>query len=66
MKRKRASRDRNAKPYLVFVSHATYDKWVAKVMCEKIEYYGLSTFRDDRDIEGGREIREAIMTAIRE
>ena len=45
---------RKAKPkYRVFVSHATADKWVARMICEKIEAVGAATFRDDRDIEGG-------------
>ena len=43
-------------PYRVFVSHATYDKWIATVMCEKLEAAGIETFRDDRDIEGGGDI----------
>ena len=42
-----------AKPYQVFISHATTDKWLAKVLCEKIEATGATTFRDDRDIQGG-------------
>jgi hypothetical protein len=41
-------------PYLVFISHATADKWIAKVFCEKIEAAGAETFRDDRDINGGK------------
>ncbi len=63
MKRKRAAA-KTPKPYLVFVSHATYDKWVAKVMCEKLQAAHIETFRDDRDIEGGAEIPEAICNAI--
>jgi hypothetical protein len=46
--------------YQVFVSHATADKWLATVLCEKIESSGASTFRDDRDIHGGDDIPEAI------
>jgi hypothetical protein len=53
--------------YLVFVSHATADKWIAKTFCEKIETAGAATFRDDRDIAGGGdipdEIREKILQA---
>ena len=36
--------------YQVFVSHATADKWIATVVCEKIEATGATSFRDDRDI----------------
>ena len=45
-------------PYLVFVSHATADKWIATVLCEKMEETGAKTFRDDRDIGGGDDIRK--------
>ena len=50
--------------YQVFVSHATLDKWIAKTICEKIESVGATTFRDDRDIDGGDDIPESIKTAI--
>jgi len=51
-------------PYLVFVSHATADKWIAKVFCEKIEAVGAASFRDDRDINGGEDIPEEIRRQI--
>jgi len=51
---------------VVFVSHATYDKWIARVICEKIESLGIKTFRDDRDIEGGDSIPDTVMENIRE
>ncbi|MCD4726900.1 MAG: toll/interleukin-1 receptor domain-containing protein [Pirellulales bacterium] len=50
--------------YLVFVSHATADKWIAKTLCEKIESVGAKTFRDDRDIAGGDDIPEQIRRHI--
>ena len=53
------------KPYQVFVSHATLDKWIATVLCEKIEVAGAGYFRDDRDIDGGDDIPESIRTAIK-
>src|SRR5947208_14093572 len=59
---KRAARPK----YQVFVSHATADKWLAKTFCEKIEAIGASTFRDDRDINGGDDIPEAIRTQIKQ
>lgn len=46
--------------YQVFLSHATSDKWIAKVFCEKIEAVGATTFRDDRDINGGDDIPDEI------
>jgi hypothetical protein len=55
---------RRSSPYLVFVSHATADKWIAKVFCDKIEATGAETFRDDRDIDGGDDIPEQIRRQI--
>ena len=53
--------------YRVFVSHATSDKWLARVFCEKIDAIGgASTFRDDRDIGGGDDIPEAIRKQIKQ
>jgi len=49
---------------LVFVSHATADKWLAKTICERIEQFGAATFRDDRDIQGGDDIPEVIRKKI--
>jgi hypothetical protein len=54
------------KPYHVFVSHATADKWIAKLICEKIEATGATSFRDDRDIEGGDDIPEEIRRQIKQ
>lgn len=64
----RAAKKKNAaKPkYQVFVSHATDDKWIATTFCEKIETTGASTFRDDRDINGGDDIPEEIRAQIKQ
>ncbi len=48
----------------MFVGHATADKWLARVLCEKIEEAGAGTFRDDRDIAGGDDIPESIRREI--
>ena len=48
----------------VFVSHATYDKFVAKVICDRLRLKRIDTDRDDRDIEGGDSIPEAIRRMI--
>jgi hypothetical protein len=61
---KQASGTKRQSPYLVFVSHATHDKWIASVICEKIEVIGAQTFRDDRDIKGGESIPNAIVDTI--
>ncbi|MBI1918829.1 MAG: toll/interleukin-1 receptor domain-containing protein [Planctomycetes bacterium] len=57
VKKKTPPEQAGAKPYRVFVSHATADKWIAKTLCEKIEGVGATTFRDDRDINGGDDER---------
>jgi len=54
-----------ARPYQVFISHATADKWIARTLCEKIEAVGATTFRDDRDINGGDDIPEEIRRQIK-
>lgn len=61
-----AARPRRAKaPYRVFVSHATLDKWIAKVICDKLDALGVKSFRDDRDIQGGDDIPNRIREEIR-
>ena len=47
------------------MSHATADKWIAKTLCEKIEETGATTFRDDRDINGGDDIPDEIRREIK-
>jgi len=64
--RKRAVKRSGRPNYQVFVSHATADKWLATMFCEKIEETGASTFRDDRDINGGDDIPEEIRKQIRQ
>jgi hypothetical protein len=54
------------KPYQVFVSHATADKWLAKCLCKSLEETGAATFRDDRDINGGDDIPEEIRRQIKQ
>jgi hypothetical protein len=53
--------------YRIFISHATADKWIARILCEKLEAVGAETFRDDRDIAGGENIsvrlRDEIISA---
>lgn len=70
-KRRRASTKRarpreRAPAYQVFVSHATADRWLATTICEKIETMArATTFRDDRDIQGGDDIPEEIRAQIK-
>lgn len=65
MAKKEKTASPTAKPYQVFISHATADKWLAKVICEKLESAGATYFRDDRDIQGGDDIPEAIRLQIK-
>lgn len=60
----RSAMIRKGRPHRVFVSHATADKWLATVLCEKIEAVGATTFRDDRDIAGGDDIPEKIRSEL--
>ena len=64
-KTKTSRKKTSVKPYRVFVSHATADKWLARVLCEKLEATGATTFRDDRDIQGGDDIPEEIRRQIK-
>ena len=50
--------------YRVFLSHATADKFMARMVDEKLEGAGFNTFRDDRDIDGGDRITEEIRQEI--
>jgi TIR domain len=60
------AKNTNAKPYQIFVRHATADKWLAVTLCEKLEEAGATTFRDDRDIDGGNDdIPERIRVDIK-
>jgi TIR domain len=57
---------RRPKPYRIFISHATADKWIARTICEKVEAIpGVVTFRDDRDISGGDYIPDVIEAEIK-
>jgi hypothetical protein len=64
-KMSRRARAQGRGNYQVFVSHATADKWLAMRICEKIQEVGGSTFRDDRDINGGDDIPEEIRQQIK-
>lgn len=65
IKTKSAAGSKRLRPsYQVFVSHATADKWIATTFCEKIDAVGATSFRDDRDINGGDCIPQTIRTEI--
>jgi TIR domain len=64
MGKKKATRRNSQRSYQVFVSHATADKWLATIICHKLEEAGATTFRDDRDINGGDDIPDRLRHEI--
>lgn len=68
MKKQATSPHSRAGCYRVFLSHATYDKWIAAVIHEKIEAADplLKVWRDDRDINGGDCIPDTIRVSLHE
>ena len=56
--------------YLVFISHSTKDRWIARQISQLLESaggsYGVETFLDERDIEVGDSIPETIRQNIKE
>jgi TIR domain len=50
--------------YLIFISHSSKDRWIARQMAAIIERnakrYGVRTFLDEVDLEGGDRIPETI------
>ena len=54
------SRSTKRPPYKVFISHSSLDKWIAERMAEKIAETGAQYWLDERDLEGGGDIRKEI------
>lgn len=54
----------NQPEYLVFISHSSKDRWIARQMAAIIERrakrYGVRTFLDEKDLEAGASIPEEI------
>ena len=63
-KKKPTARAGRKRSYQVFISHATADKWLATMICERLEHAGAETFRDDRDINGGDDIPDHLRREI--
>jgi hypothetical protein len=72
--RKRSTRkkraDEGGKRYLVFVSHSTKDRWIAKQISQLLESsgvdFGVKPFLDERDIVVGDSIPDTIRQKIKE
>ena len=52
--------------YLVFISHSSKDRWIARQMARLIEEQEIQTFLDEKDIQGGDLISESIKRKIHE
>ena len=51
-------------PYLVFISHAGTDTWVARQIEEHIRKVGAATFLDEAHVGIGEDFEEAILGAL--
>ena len=52
--------------YLVFISHSSKDRWIARQMARLIEERDIKTFLDEKDIQGGDLLSESIKKKIQE
>jgi len=63
-----AQERKSSKEYLIFVSHSTKDSWIARQIAQTIESnctkYGVQTYLDEKDIEGGESIPDSIRNNI--
>lgn len=62
--KKGRTRLRGGRPYIVFISHSSYDSWIAKVISEHIRALGAQTWLDEKDLEGGDIIVQKIIQGI--
>jgi hypothetical protein len=44
----------------IFISHSSYDRWVARKISEDLQRCGIETFLDEKDIETGESIDTSI------
>jgi len=63
MSRRRREKVKRA-PYVVFVSHASTDLWIARVIAEKISLPGIKPWLDEIDMEGGNVVVDVIIRGI--
>lgn len=50
----------------IFISHSSQDKWVARRLSQDLEALGITTFLDEKDIETGESIDDAIQKHLDE
>jgi hypothetical protein len=65
-----SQKKKNQNSYTIFISHSSKDSWIAKQIASLIEQkgrkYGINTFLDENDIEGGDFIPELIRENIKD
>jgi len=54
----------NEKEYMIFISHAGADTWVAKKLAQSIEEKGATTFLDEAHIAIGEDFEDRILEAL--
>ena len=63
-KRKGIHGNRTQSAYVIFLSHSSYDSWIAKTIAEKIEAIGGDCWLDEKDLEGGDVVVNEIIRGI--
>ena len=69
-KKSPAGKGLTRRAYVIFVSHSTKDRWIARRIAELLEAggrkYGVAAFLDERDIQVGDSIPDTIRDNIKE
>src|SRR4051812_32880226 len=53
-------------PMKIFISHSSYDKWIARKISADLIKLGFETFLDEKDIKTGESIDQAIGQHLRD
>lgn len=64
VQRKRRLLPKHGPAYVVFLSHASADRWVASVLAEKIEAMGAKPWMDVKSLHGGSPVVPGILEGI--
>jgi len=51
-------------PYVVFISHSSSDRWIARKIAEEVEASVAQPWLDEKDLEGGDVVEEEIIRGI--
>jgi len=60
----RVGKSSSSSGYVVFVSHSSFDQWVAKMIGEKVGTVGARPWLHEKDLAGGGIIVDEIMRGI--